>query len=252
MLNKRKKKEQKLLKDQNRGTSLITYTSPQSIYAEQFRALRTNVQFAQISGELKSMLVSSCIPAEGKSTISANLGVVMAQTEKKVLLVDSDMRKPTLHRTFKIDNSEGLSSLIANPNLKFNQVVQYNHEMGLYLLPCGPIPPNPSELLSSARMAAIMHELEQYFDLIIYDAPPVTAVADPQILATRVDGVLLVLRHGYVRKEEVRQAKDALVNVNANILGFVFNGVPQDENSGYYSYYGYGYGADTKQEADNA
>ncbi|MGF3195687.1 CpsD/CapB family tyrosine-protein kinase [Facklamia sp. P13055] len=249
MFNTRKKKESKLLKDQEFGISLITYTSPQSINAEQFRAIRTNIEFAQVDRKLKSLLISSCIPAEGKSTVSANLAVVMAQTEKKVLIVDADMRKPTLHRTFRIDNKEGLSTLIANPEVKFNQVVQHNPETGLYLLPCGPIPPNPSELLGSARMTSIMHELNQYFDLIIYDTPPITAVADPQILATRVDGILMVLRYGYVRREEVRQAKEILDNVNANILGYVMNGVPREEGSGYYSYYGYGYGHDSEKDS---
>lgn len=242
MFNNRKKKESRLLKEQELGTSLIAYTSPQSISAEQFRAIRTNIEFAQIDRKLKNLLISSSIPAEGKSTVSANLAIVMAQTEKRVLIVDADMRKPTLHRTFKLDNKEGLSTLIANPELKFNQVVQHNAELGLYLLPCGPIPPNPSELLGSARMAAIMNELNQYFDLVIYDTPPITAVSDPQILASRVDGVLLVASYGYVRREEVRQAKEILDNVNANILGYVMNGVPRDESSGYYSYYGYGYG----------
>lgn len=248
MFNARKKKEAKLLRDQELGTSLISYISPQSINAEQFRAIRTNIEFAQVDRQLKSLLVSSSIPAEGKSTVSANVAIVMAQTEKRVLIVDADMRKPTLHKTFHLDNSLGLSNLIANVDMKFNQVVQHNEEMDLYLLPCGPIPPNPSELLGSARMALIMQELAQYFDLIIYDTPPITAVADPQILATRVDGVLLVSRYGYVRKEEVRQAKEILDNVDANIMGYVMNEVPRDENSGYYSYYGYGYGHEGKRE----
>lgn len=243
MFDKRKKREQKLLREQERGTTLITYTAPQSISAEQFRAIRTNVEFAQVDSNLSSILVSSCIPAEGKSTVSSNLAIVMAQTEKRVLIVDADMRKPTLHKTFHTDNTVGLSTLISNQDMKFNQIVQFNKEIGLYILPCGPIPPNPSELLGSARMAAIMQEMSQYFDLIIYDAPPVTAVADPQILAAKVDGVLIVSRYGYVKKEEVRQAKEILENVNAKILGYVMNGVPHEENSGYYAYYGYGHGA---------
>lgn len=239
MFNKRKKFEQKLQKEQIQGSSLVTYMDPKSINAEQFRALRTNIEFSQLDRELKSLLVSSSIPAEGKSTTSSNLAYVMAQTEKKVLLVDADLRKPTVHRTFKLNNEQGLTTLLANSDLKFNQVVQHSRELNLYFLPSGPIPPNPSEMLGSAKMSKLMNELNQFFDLVIYDAPPITAVADPQILATKVDGVLLVTRYGFTRKEEVKQAKKSLDNVNANILGFVMNGQPISESSGYYAYYGY-------------
>lgn len=239
MFNKRKKVEQNLLKDQSKGRSLITFTDPKSIYAEQFRTLRTNLEFSQLDKELKSLLVSSSVPAEGKSTVSSNLAFVMAQTEKKVLLVDADLRKPTVHRTFKLNNEQGLTTLLANSDLKFNQVVQHSRELNLYFLPSGPIPPNPSEMLGSASMNILMKELERYFDLIIYDAPPITAVADPQILATKVNGVLLVTRYGFTKKEEVKQAKKALDNVNANLFGFVMNGQPVSESSGYYAYYGY-------------
>lgn len=239
MFNRRKKLEQKLQKEQLQGSSLITYMDPKSINAEQFRALRTNIEFAQLDIELKSLLVSSSIPAEGKSTVSSNLAYVVAQTEKKVLLVDADLRKPTVHRTFKLNNEQGLTTLLANNDLKFNQVVQHSRELNLYFLPSGPIPPNPSEMLGSAKMTALMRELGQYFDLVIYDAPPLTAVADSQIIATKVDGVLLVTRFGYTKKEEVKQAKKSLDNVNANLLGFVMNGQPVSDASGYYTYYGY-------------
>lgn len=239
MMNRRKKLEQKLQRDQLQGSSLITYTDPKSINAEQFRTLRTNIEFAQLDRQLKSILVSSSIPAEGKSTVSSNLAFVMAQTEKRVLLVDADLRKPTVHKTFKLNNEQGLTTLLANSEMKFNQVVQHSKELNLYFLPSGPIPPNPSEMLGSGKMTLLMNELSQYFDLVIYDAPPVTAVADPQILATKVDGVLLVTRHSYTKKEEVKQAKKALDNVNANLLGFVMNGQPMSEAGSYYAYYGY-------------
>lgn len=240
MFNRRKKQEQKLLKEQVQGSSLITYTDPKSVNAEQFRTLRTNIEFAQLDKQLKSLLVSSSIPTEGKSTISSNLAFVMAQTEKRVLLVDADLRKPTVHRTFKLNNEQGLTTLLSNSDMKFNQVVQHSRELNLYFLPSGPIPPNPSEVLGSARMSALMQELGKYFDLVIYDAPPITAVADPQILATKVDGVLLVTRYGLTKKEEIKQARLALENVNANILGYVMNGQPVSDSNGYYAYYGYG------------
>lgn len=239
MFNRRKKTEQRLQKDQIQGTSLITYTDSKSLNAEQFRTIRTNIEFAQLDKPLKNLLVSSSIPAEGKSTVASNLAYVIAQTDKKVLLVDADLRKPTVHRTFKLNNENGLTTLLANSDLKFNQIVQHSRELNLYFLPSGPIPPNPSEILGSGRMTLLMQELGQYFDMVIYDAPPVTAVTDPQILATKVDGVVMVVRQGYTRKEEVKQAKEALDNVNANILGYVMNGKQLTDSAGYYAYYGY-------------
>lgn len=240
MFNKRKKTEQRLQKEQIQGTSLITYMDPKSLNAEQFRTIRTNIEFAQLDKPMKNLLVSSSIPAEGKSTVASNLAYVIAQTDKRVLLVDADLRKPTVHRTFKLNNEQGLTSLLTNADLKFNQVVQHSRDLNLYFLPSGPIPPNPSEILGSGRMTLLMQELGQYFDIVIYDAPPITAVTDPQILATKVDGVVMVVRQGYTRKEEVKKAKEALDNVNANILGYVINGKEVSDSAGYYSYYGYG------------
>ena len=188
---------------------------------------------------MKNLLVSSSIPAEGKSTVASNLAYVITQTDKRVLLVDADLRKPTVHRTFKLNNEQGLTTLLSNADLKFNQVVQHSRDLNLYFLPSGPIPPNPSEILGSGRMTLLMQELGQYFDIVIYDAPPITAVTDPQILATKVDGVVMVVRQGYTRKEEVKKAKEALDNVNANILGYVMNGKEIKDSAGYYAYYGY-------------
>lgn len=239
MFNKRKKTEQRLQKEQTQGTSLISYMDPKSLNAEQFRTIRTNIEFAQLDKSMKNLLVSSSIPAEGKSTVASNLAYVIAQTDKRVLLVDADLRKPTVHRTFKLNNEQGLTTLLSNADLKFNQVVQHSRDLNLYFLPSGPIPPNPSEILGSGRMTLLMQELGQYFDIVIYDAPPITAVTDPQILATKVDGVVMVVRQGYTRKEEVKKAKEALDNVNANILGYVMNGKEIKDSAGYYAYYGY-------------
>lgn len=239
MFNKRKKTEQRLQKEQIQGTSLISYMDPKSLNAEQFRTIRTNIEFAQLDKSMKNLLVSSSIPAEGKSTVASNLAYVIAQTDKRVLLVDADLRKPTVHRTFKLNNEQGLTTLLSNADLKFNQVVQHSRDLNLYFLPSGPIPPNPSEILGSGRMTLLMQELGQYFDIVIYDAPPITAVTDPQILATKVDGVVMVVRQGYTRKEEVKKAKEALDNVNANILGYVMNGKEIKDSAGYYAYYGY-------------
>ncbi len=203
---------------------------------EQFRTLRTNIDFSQVDQNLKSLIVTSAIPAEGKTLISSNLAVIQAATEKSVLLVDADFRKPTLHRTFKISNEKGLTSLLVSQDPEAGLEIRCDQETGVYLLPSGPIPPNPAELLSSARMNMVMKMLSKQFDLVIYDVPPVNSVTDAQIMAGKVDGAILVVRSGYVRKEEVKAATEALKNVDANVLGYVLNDVDRKEKGGYYSY----------------
>ncbi|MBS4456645.1 CpsD/CapB family tyrosine-protein kinase [Tuanshanicoccus lijuaniae] len=235
----RRKREKNLQKEQAKGAPIVAFNNPKSIHAEQFRTIRTNLEFVNLDKPVNSIVVTSSIPAEGKSTVSANIAHIMGATEKKVLIVDADLRKPTVHRTFNLTNERGLSTLFTQPDLKFNDVIQFSPELNLYLLPAGPIPPNPSELLSSAKMTHIMDELKKYFDLIIYDTPPVSAVTDAQIMATKVDGVVLVVREGYVTKDEVKNSKAALDNVNAKIFGYVMNGKEVADSAGYYAYYGY-------------
>lgn len=231
-----KQKNKRERKSEQIGSHLITYMDPKSNQAEQFRTIRTNINFTQLEKNVKSILVSSSIPNEGKSTLSANLAYVMAQTGKKVLLIDADLRKPTVHRTFKLNNTEGLTTLIADEDdiVKFNQVVQYSRELNLYFLPSGPLPPNPSELLASAKMRSILTTLQSHFDLIIFDAPPITTVTDPQILATMVDGVVFVIRQGFVGRDKVKEAVLSLQNLKAPILGYVLNDVPKDSDNYYY------------------
>ncbi|MRI80844.1 polysaccharide biosynthesis tyrosine autokinase [Aerococcaceae bacterium DSM 109653] len=231
-----KKKQHNAQKTAQKASHLISFTHPKASQAEQFRTIRTNINFAQLEKNVKSLLVSSSIPNEGKSTLTANLAYVMAQTGKKVLLVDADLRKPTVHRTFKLNNTQGLTTLIADEDetIKFNQIVQYSRELNLYFLPSGPVPPNPSELLGSAKMRSILNTLENHFDLIIFDAPPTTTVTDPQILATLVDGVVFVIRQGFVGKDKVKEAILSLQNLNTTILGYVFNDVPKSSDKYYY------------------
>lgn len=235
-----KRKQSKAEKEQRLGAPLITYYEPKSIIAEQYRTLRTNLEFAQVGRDVRAIAITSSMPMEGKSTTSANLAYTLGQTGRNVLVVDADLRKPTVHRTFKLNNEQGLTTLLANPDLKFNQIVQKSNELGLYFLPSGPIPPNPAELIGSPQMSALMSELRDNFDMIIYDTPPVLSVTDAQIIATRVDGVIMVARQNFARKDNVREAKVALENVKANILGFVVNNVPFEEGKGYgyYAYYG--------------
>lgn len=234
----RLKKEQRFKKEQITGAPLVSYDQPKSVYAEQYRGVRTNLEFLNLDKQLQTIVVTSSIPAEGKSTLSANLGYVSGAMDKRVLIVDADMRKPTLHRTFKLPNEKGLSTLISQKDVQISDVVVYRPELNLYLLTSGPIPPNPSELLASAKMDRLVEEMKQLFDLVIFDTPPVGAVADSAIMSTKVDGTVLVVRQGYVHKDEVLNAKETLDKVGARLLGYVVNDQEVDRSSDY-AYYGY-------------
>lgn len=236
--NKRIKKN--LENEQKLGSALITYFEPMSAIAEQYRTLRTNIEFAQISKNMKSLAITSSIPMEGKSTTAVNLAYTYAQTNRKVLIVDADLRKPTLHRTFKLNNTRGLTTLLINEEKPSLDIIQRSEELGLYFLTSGPIPPNPAELLASTQMKSLVEELTEIFDLVIFDTPPIQSVTDPQIISSIVDGVILVARQNYVRKDQVNDSKESLEKVKANILGFVLNDASIEKNRGYgyYEYYG--------------
>jgi len=218
------------------GRSLITHNNPLSPISEQFRTIRTNLQFASIDGDLRTIMVTSSSPAEGKSTTTANLAVVYAQQGKKVLLVDADLRKPTIHYTFKVDNRTGLTNILTGQNSLEDSVASSNIE-NLDLLSSGPIPPNPAELLGSQSMERFMEEAKNMYDVVVFDTPPVLAVTDGQILANRCDGVMLVIKSKYTEVEAAQKAKELLNNANAKLLGVVLNHKELKE-SNYYYYYG--------------
>lgn len=247
--NRKKRKIAKLDKQQRMGTSLITVTKPNSVVAEQFRTIRTNIQFSMIDKDLKTIIFTSSGPWEGKSTVAANIAAVFADQGKKVVLIDADMRKPTVYRTFNIQNVTGLSSLISTRDMKVEDVVQYVEDADLDIISSGPVPPNPSELLNSKRMNEIIKELESTYDLVLFDMPPVVSVTDAQIMATKTDGVIFVIRKGIAHTEDVKQAKELLDMVHANILGVVFNGAEKKTDRSYY-YYGYGYGYTNEGEIE--
>lgn len=238
MFGKKKNQVQKLDEQQKKGTSLITVTKPNSVIAEQFRTIRTNIQFSMIDKELKTIIFTSSGPFEGKSTVAANIASVFADQGKRVLLVDADMRKPTVNKTFHISNATGLSNLITSRSMQVDEVVQNIEEAGLDIITSGPIPPNPSELLNSNRMNEIIRELEAMYDLVLFDMPPVVSVTDAQVMATKTDGVVFVVRRNIAHKEEVTHAKELLDMVHANVLGVVFNGAEKKTDRSY-SYYGY-------------
>lgn len=239
MFENRMEKSKKLDQAPKKGTSLISCLKPKSHIAEQYRTIRTNIQFSMVDQEVKSIVMTSSEPWEGKSTTSANLAAVFANQGQRVLLVDADLRKPTVHQTFNLDNNTGLTSLIASPDMSLQDCVDPIKGTGLYVMTSGSIPPNPTELLGSHRMEKVMKLLHEEFDMVIYDMPPVNAVTDAQILAAKVDGVVVVVRPGVAEKAAVLHAKELLDRVQANVLGVVLNGVEPSPDRAY-SYYGYG------------
>lgn len=233
MFNKKKKHVQSVAR------KLVTNVNPKSIVSEQFRTVRTNINFSMPDKDLKTLLFTSSAPGEGKSTSAANVAIVFAQDGKKVLLVDADMRKPTMHYTFRTTNSTGLSNLLTRKWGLKDVVIETEIE-GLHLVTCGPIPPNPAELLGSKTMDALMEELIAEYDIVIFDAPPILSVTDAQILSNKCDGTILVLSAGSTEKASVVKAKEALVSAKANILGTLLNNFVLEKDHYYYQYYGTG------------
>jgi len=207
---------------------LITVADPRSPVSEAYRTLRTNLDFSSLDKPIKTMLVTSAGPEEGKSTVLANLAVTTAQTGRKVILVDCDLRRPTLHYIFNLKNDVGLTTMVVDDAAMESPPLQDTGVEGLQLVSSGPLPPNPSELLGSRRMEDIIADLLERADVVLFDAPPVVAVTDAAVLATKVDGVLLVVNAGGTKRDYARAAKARLEKVNANLLGAVLNNVRFD------------------------
>ncbi|WP_165004788.1 MULTISPECIES: CpsD/CapB family tyrosine-protein kinase [unclassified Enterococcus] len=218
--------------------SLVTVADQNAVISEQYRTIRSNIQFSAVDHELNTVVVTSSGPGEGKSTTAANLAVVFANSGKKVLLVDADLRKPSVALTFQLPNVMGLSNLLGNKD-KESQVSEYitkSNVENLWLMTSGPKPPNPSEMLASKRMEELTEQLKEVYDLIIFDMPPVATVTDAQILAAKTDGTLLVIRERKTKKQELMKAKELLNIAKANILGVVYNGAQSNHELNYYYY----------------
>jgi len=206
--------------------------------SEAFRSLRTNLQFTSVDKKVKSILITSSLPNEGKSTILKNLAYALAMTGVKVIVVDCDLRNPTVHQMFKIPNMSGLTNIIVEDDRYEKYVISDKEFDNLGIITSGPIPPNPSELIGSNRMKIFLDKLKENYDYVLLDAPPVLLVTDPTVLAPVVDGVILVIQANKTEIEATKRAKEILTNVKANILGAVLNKV-KEQRSGYYYYYYY-------------
>ena len=220
----------------NKMRHVIAKLNPKSPITEQYRTIRTNLQFASVDNELRSMIITSSGPGEGKSMTTANLAVVYAQQGKKVLLIDADLRKPTVHYTFRLDNLRGLSNILVGEHT-LEESVNKSDVDNLDVISCGPIPPNPSELLASKKMQQLLNDAKLSYDLVIFDTPPVLAVTDAQIMANIVDGSLLVVRSNQTENEAAIKAKEALEPAHAKLLGTVLND-REKKKANYYYYYG--------------
>jgi len=216
---------------------LVTIANPHSIISEQFRTVRTNIKFSMPNRELKTLLFTSSSIGEGKSTIAANVAIVFAQEGKKVLLIDADLRKPTMHYTFLKTISPGLTNLLTS-HRNLNQVVKESGVNGLDLITCGPIPSNPAELLGLPAMDIFITEVEEKYDIIIFDAPPILSVSDAQILTSKCDGTILVISSDSTEKGNAIKAKEVLQASNANIIGSILNNFKLGKDHYYYQYYG--------------
>lgn len=228
-------KKSKMNKD---ARNLITTTQPKSPIAEQYRTIRTNIEFMAVDREIQVILITSATQGEGKSTTSSNLAVAYAQQGKNVLIIDTDMRRPTVHYTFRVANGLGLSSLLTRQAEKEKAILPTKVD-NLSILTAGPIPPNPAELLSSRAMEHLVTQLREEFDIIIFDAPPLLQVADSRITSKLTDGVVLVVGCTTSDRQRVLKAKEQLELAEAKILGVVLNRRELTDDSAYQYYYSY-------------
>ena len=215
---------------------LVTMDAPRAPYAEAYRNLRTNLQFSLMVDSAAAVVFSSAEPGEGKSTTVANLAVVMAQMGKRVVLVDTDLRRPTLHQIFRVPPEPGLTDLFLNGS-PMDHVIRETGVPGLHLIPCGKLPPNPAELLASPWMDQFILALKKKYDILLFDSPPILPVTDAVLLASKTKHLLWVILAGKTRTDTLRRAQEALAQVDAKIVGIVLNRIRSGGGYGYYYYY---------------
>ena len=230
---------------------LITYEDPKSPISESYRSLRTNVSYASsMDKKIKSLLISSSLPGEGKSTTTANLAIAFAQLRKKTLLVDADLRKPVQHNVFDLPRGPGLSEYLIGDVSDVNKIISATKVENLFILTAGGLPPNPSELLGSDRMSKLVDQLEHEWDMILLDSPPIVAVTDASMISGEIDAIAMVVKAGSTERSAVDRALDMMRNVKAPLIGAILNGASQESLGGkyayYYSYYNYYYHSEEK------
>jgi len=212
---------------------LLIDRDPKSPISEAYRTLRTNIQFSSVDKPIKTLVITSSGATEGKSTTASNIAASFTQMGKSVVLVDADLRRPRLAKMFDLSNREGLSSVLYQQEDVFKQIRKVD---GAHVLPSGPIPPNPAEMLSSDRMKNVIDSLKTAYDYVIIDSPPVSYVTDGAILSSICDGTLLVVAAGQTDQRMAVAAKEQLDKVSANILGVVLTKIPT-KGKGYYKYH---------------
>jgi non-specific protein-tyrosine kinase len=213
---------------------LITLSDPRSPVSESYRTLRTNLSFSSLDRPLKTLVITSAAPEEGKSTTIANLAVTMAQGGRKTILVDCDMRRPSLHTIFNLSPEPGLTNMLLDENSV--PPLQNTEVENLQVLTSGAKPPNPADLLGSTKLDKVIQRLTELADIVLFDAPPIIAVTDAAVLGSKVDGVLLVVRAGKTRRDHAERAKEMLQKANVHIIGVTLTNAPRDNNiKDYYS-----------------
>lgn len=217
---------------------LIVFKRPKSTISEDIRTIRTNLEFSLVDDDAKIIMVTSSVPGEGKSFISSNLSIAFAQNNKKVLLIDCDLRLGRTHKIFEVSNKKGLSNLIVklDEDVDYKDYIQKTEIKDLYVLPRGVVPPNPSELLSSERFSKLINDLRKVFDCIILDSVPVNGLSDALVISKNADKVIIVSKYGSTDVADLENTKKLLQNVGAKLAGVVINNVPK-ARSKYGNYY---------------
>ena len=222
------------------GLRLIRDISSFSPLMESYRSLRTNLNFAAVGNELRTLLITSSVPSEGKSTTAANLAMALALDGKRVVIVDADLRRPSQHKLFKVESNPGLTDVLVDSHT-LDDVMQPTNVENVWIVPAGSPPPNPAELLGSSAMERVVEQLKERADIVLFDTPPTLLVADSIVLSARMDGVLLVVAFGDTKKANIRRSVELLQRAGTSVLGTVLNRI-SSPGGGYYYYYGYGYG----------
>jgi polysaccharide biosynthesis transport protein len=223
------------------GSELLIHADPRSSLAEAYRHLRTSILLSTAGHAPKSLLITSSLPSEGKTTTATNTAISLAQTGARVLIIDADMRRPRLHSIFNISNGEGLSTLLSSELMddQIDTVVRQDEKSKLFLLPSGPIPPNPAELIGSEQMAVLLKLLQNRFTHIVVDSPPIASFTDGVLIASMVDGVILVVHAGKSSRQVVRRSRQLLNEIGAKVFGVVLNNVNLNSQDNYYYYQSY-------------